>query len=448
MAKRPTLVREDGDWMVAAPLESGRYRFALGAEGETLVREELGCEAGDHLPVEFVRTLVYAGDAWLPGSPGRIVEAGNDVAEPTSARGMTDEQARAIADYLRGSRFGDRQRSALREQLDRTPLGWYLSLADLRRTEDGSAATAAPVEDATDPGADPQPGSAGVDRDGRPNPSDGGSRSHDAGSTSAGSSRAESGAESTGGRATADEQTVTDDASGIPDDPADRSGVEAASVAYLADLDAADAPALDSFSADRLADLYALLSEIESRVGDLRTETRDALADRVADGQQISGEMGTVAGASRTRRSLRDESEVLAAVERNGFSREAVLTEQVDEDAVEELVEEARLDESAFYEVSETEYVRRVDVDADAVEEVAAELTGVRDGSGGGDRGASSEDVRVGAGADEEVPCPVRGCDYRNVPASVSAHVSGVHDDDHDWDALAYEGMDDYLARL
>ncbi len=448
MAKRPTFVRDgDGAWKVAASFDAGRYQFTLGPDGEGLLRDELGYEEGDDVPLEFFRTLVYAGDAWLPGDPGRIVEAGNDLVEPTSSRGMTDEDARAIADHLRGSRFGNRQRSALREQLDRTPLGWYLSLADLRRTEDGSAATAAPVEDAAagstsltteSETAEPAEGrTQGAADSGAAGSDDGATGSADGVATSAAESRPRS----------TDGQAVTDESDGVPDDPADRSAVEAAGLAYLADLEAADAPGFEGFSTDRLADAYALLSEIESRVGDLRTDVRDALADRVAADQEVSGRIGTVRGTSRTRRSLRDEEDVLAAVERNGFPRETVLTERIDESEVEALVEEARIDESAFYEVSETEYVRRVDVDASAVERVASgepTATGGRDTSA--ERGAVGESDGVSEG--DEVPCPVEGCGYRNVPASVSAHVSGVHDDDHDWDALPYGGMDDYLSRL
>lgn len=37
------------------------------------------------------------------------------------------------------------------------------------------------------------------------------------------------------------------------------------------------------------------------------------------------------------------------------------------------------------------------------------------------------------------VACPVSGCSYEGERASVRAHVSGVHDDDHDWDRLSDE---------
>ena len=43
-----------------------------------------------------------------------------------------------------------------------------------------------------------------------------------------------------------------------------------------------------------------------------------------------------------------------------------------------------------------------------------------------------------------EVKCPVERCSYENVPRSVAAHISGVHDDDHDWDRLGIH-LDDLI---
>lgn len=42
------------------------------------------------------------------------------------------------------------------------------------------------------------------------------------------------------------------------------------------------------------------------------------------------------------------------------------------------------------------------------------------------------------------VDCPVTGCDYRNRPASVAAHISGKKDDAHDWEKLDYSGSWDF----
>ena len=42
------------------------------------------------------------------------------------------------------------------------------------------------------------------------------------------------------------------------------------------------------------------------------------------------------------------------------------------------------------------------------------------------------------------VTCPVEWCDYENSPASVAGHISGTHDDDHDWQKLGYEGIWDF----
>lgn len=39
------------------------------------------------------------------------------------------------------------------------------------------------------------------------------------------------------------------------------------------------------------------------------------------------------------------------------------------------------------------------------------------------------------------VGCPVDWCDYENSPGSVAGHVSGMQDEDHDWEKLGYDGI-------
>lgn len=40
----------------------------------------------------------------------------------------------------------------------------------------------------------------------------------------------------------------------------------------------------------------------------------------------------------------------------------------------------------------------------------------------------------------DPVDCPVEGCSFVDAPRAVAAHVSGTHDDRHDWDALPHDG--------
>lgn len=387
MAKQPRFVRDKGgDWKIAGYFEAGRYHFTLSADAERLLQEELGYYVGDPVPPEFFRTLVFAGDAWLPSFPEEPVEAGDDLVEPPAPDTMTDEEAQALADHLRGRRVGGRQRAALQDQIDRTPLGRYLTMAGLRETDDWVEHLPSMNEgDAADAGGNRATASDSVD-------DAGGHRTTASGSADAGGSRTTASESSTtdSGPTEGPGEAVpppTDGHDGVP--PADeRTDVEAASVAFLTDLEGAD-PEFGRFSTGRLVDAYALLSEIESRVGDFRTDVRDVLAERVAEGREVSGRVGTVEGANRTRRSLKDEEEVLAAVDRHGLPRQAVLGMQVDEDRVEDLMEKADIDESAFYEISETDYVRRIDVDVATVERIASEERdgGANDGGSPGGQG-------------------------------------------------------------
>ena len=308
MAKPPTLVRDnDGNLKVAASFASGRYQFTLDLAAERLFRE-WGYDEGEAVPLELFRSLVYAGDAWLPGSPDTPVEAGDDLVDPRRPDGMTDDEARALADHLRGRRFENGQRSALRDQIDRTPLGWHLTVAELRRTEDG----------VNGPSVD-----------------------------------------------TGDNQLDTSD-----DEPvqATRSTVEDASLSYLAELEAAPSPVFEAFSTEDLADAYALFSGLKSRTESLRKAVRDELKDRIDDGQEVSGRFGTVSGHRTTRRSLKDDEVVLAAVERYGYPRKTVLTEQLDTTELEAFIERVDADELAFYELEASRSVRRTALDIEAIE--------------------------------------------------------------------------------
>lgn len=47
----------------------------------------------------------------------------------------------------------------------------------------------------------------------------------------------------------------------------------------------------------------------------------------------------------------------------------------------------------------------------------------------------------------DRVACPVADCAYEDRIRGVAAHVSGTHDDDHDWDHLGFDGARDFVER-
>ena len=65
-------------------------------------------------------------------------------------------------------------------------------------------------------------------------------------------------------------------------------------------------------------------------------------------------------------RSLKDDDEVLAALEDAGIDRERLLS--VDGEKVDEALEVVSLPESAVYETDESEYVRKAEVDKERKE--------------------------------------------------------------------------------
>ncbi|WP_423747066.1 metallophosphoesterase (plasmid) [Haladaptatus sp. SPP-AMP-3] len=131
----------------------------------------------------------------------------------------------------------------------------------------------------------------------------------------------------------------------------------------------AGTPDFEDRSTAELADMYALFSDVKGQVETLRTEVRDVLSSRVGEGEEVAGSFGSVSGRRRTRKSLKDAETVLTELARHGVSREDVVTERVDGTKVEDAIEERNLDinESRLYDISENDYVRRDDIDRDAL---------------------------------------------------------------------------------
>ncbi|WP_135362941.1 hypothetical protein [Halosimplex halophilum] len=161
-------------------------------------------------------------------------------------------------------------------------------------------------------------------------------------------------------------------------------------VAELEGMESADVSGLETAA---LADSYAVLSKAKSEIEELRTAARDELTSRVEPDETVAGSVGSVTGAKRRRRSLRDDETVAAALREHGVPVERVTTETVDTEKVEAVLDERdSVAEDELFEVSESEYVRRRDLDLDL--EGGVEL-GSTDGPGSTDELGSTE-------ADEE----------------------------------------------
>lgn len=123
-----------------------------------------------------------------------------------------------------------------------------------------------------------------------------------------------------------------------------------------------------------LVNLYTLLSDVQRNANDLRQDVRGFLLDRLHHDQPVSGQYGSVQRTSRRNRSLRDEDEVLEILEDAGIDRERVTS--VDTSKVDEALDVTELAESDVYEIEESEYVRKAEVDEDKKE---SRLQGLKD---------------------------------------------------------------------
>ena len=132
------------------------------------------------------------------------------------------------------------------------------------------------------------------------------------------------------------------------------------------DLDGSDTPAL--------VNLYTLLSDVQRNANDLRKDVTDVLLDRVQHDRPAHGQYGSVQRTTRRQRSLKDDGTVLEAFADTGIDREQVLG--VDREKVDEALEVVPLSESAVYDITESEYVRKAEVDEERKE---TRLQGLKD---------------------------------------------------------------------
>jgi len=125
---------------------------------------------------------------------------------------------------------------------------------------------------------------------------------------------------------------------------------------------------------DALVNVYTLCSDVQRNADELRKDVADVLLDRLHHDQPVHGQFGSVQRTSRRNRSLRDEKEVLPILEQAGIDPERVMS--VDSSKVAEALEVTELAESDLYEISESEYVRKAEVDEDVKE---SRLQGLKD---------------------------------------------------------------------
>jgi len=152
------------------------------------------------------------------------------------------------------------------------------------------------------------------------------------------------------------------------------------------ELETNDVTDLSGLETETLVDIYTLLSDAQRDADEFRREVADALLDRLHHDLPVSGQYGSVKRASRRNRSLKDDEEVLSSLEDEGIDRERVLT--VDSEKVDEALEVTALSESDVYEMDETEYVRKAEVNEDVKE---SRLSGLKDRLAGSEEEEAEE---------------------------------------------------------
>jgi hypothetical protein len=139
-------------------------------------------------------------------------------------------------------------------------------------------------------------------------------------------------------------------------------------------LERNDPTDLSGMETPALVNLYTLLSDVQRNANDLRQDVRSVLLNRLHHDQPVSGQYGSVQRTSRRNRSLKDDEEVLEILEDAGIDRERVTS--VDASKVDDALEVTELSESDVYEIEESGYVRKAEVDEENKE---TRLQGLKD---------------------------------------------------------------------
>ena len=145
-------------------------------------------------------------------------------------------------------------------------------------------------------------------------------------------------------------------------------------------LEQHDVTSLTELDVPTLVNLYTLLSDVQRNANDLRQEVRGVLLDRLHHDQPVSGQYGSVQRTVRQNRTLKDDETVLERLEAEGIDAERVMS--VDTSKLDDALEVTSLSESDVYDIEESEYVRKADVDEDMKE---TRLQGLKDQLAGAD---------------------------------------------------------------
>ena len=173
-----------------------------------------------------------------------------------------------------------------------------------------------------------------------------------------------------------DTQLLRDESASAENDRVEPDGLDVYSDALLLidALERQDVSDLTALETDALVNLYTLCSDVQRNANDFRQDIADVLLDRLHHDQPVHGKYGSVQRTSRRNRSLKDEEEVLATLEDAGIDRERVTS--VDSKKVNKALEVTELSETDVYEVDESEYVRKAEVDEEVKE---SRLQGLKD---------------------------------------------------------------------
>ena len=118
---------------------------------------------------------------------------------------------------------------------------------------------------------------------------------------------------------------------------------------------------LSAMETPELVNLYTLCSDVQRSANDLHQEVRSILLDRPHHDNPIHGQYGSVQRTSRRNRTLKDDETALDKLENEGIDRERVTT--VDASKVDDALNVTELSESDLYDIEESQYVRKADVD-------------------------------------------------------------------------------------
>jgi len=167
------------------------------------------------------------------------------------------------------------------------------------------------------------------------------------------------------------DDTETDDTERVEPDGID---VYSDALLLIDALERHEVSDLSELDTNALVNLYTLCSDVQRNANEFRQNITDVLLDRLHHDQPVHGQYGSVQRTARRNRSLKDDELVLNAFEATGIERERLTT--VDTSRVDEALEVTELSESDVYEIDESEYVRKAEVDEEVKE---SRLQGLKD---------------------------------------------------------------------